>query len=101
MKWDAPPTSLDDADLPWTETRLWGGSSEAAAGSTEAGMKREYPSRKAYEAKAKEKTGIVVGYLKYDEKKESLPDDSDVFLAQGLLKVGKGTIADRGRSLHG
>jgi hypothetical protein len=91
IKWEAPPASLDDADLPWTKTRLWGSSSEGAAGSTEAGAKREFSSRKAYEAKAKEKTGIIVGYLKYDEKKEAFQDDADVFLAQGLLKVGKGT----------
>jgi len=91
MKWDAPNTSLDAADLPWTRKRLWGGSSEAAPGPAQAGAQREFPSRKAYEAKAKEKTGIIVGYLKYDEKKESLPDDADVFLAQGRLKIGKGT----------
>jgi hypothetical protein len=82
IKWDAPHTSLDDSELPWTKTRLWGQAAEAG---------KTYPSLKSYEAKAKEKTGIILGYLKYDEKKESAPDDADVFLAQGLLKIGKGT----------
>jgi hypothetical protein len=91
IRWDAPHTSLDDKELPWTKTRLWGASSEVKTGSAEAGIKREFSSRKAYEAKAKEKTGIILGYLKYDEKKESTPNDADVFLAQGLLKIGKGT----------
>lgn len=91
IKWDAPPISLDDGELPWTETRLWGGSLEAATGSKEAGIKREFSTRKAYQAKAREETGIVVGYLKYDEEKESFTKDSDVFLGQGLLKVGKAT----------
>jgi hypothetical protein len=91
IKWDAPHTSLDDTELPWTKTRLWGGSSETATGSTEPGIKKEFSSRKAYEAKAKEKTGIILGYLKYDEKKETAPNDADIFLAQGLLKIGKGT----------
>jgi hypothetical protein len=82
IKWDAPHTSLDDSELPWTKTRLWGQAAEAG---------KTTPSLKAYEAKAKEKTGIILGYLKYDEKKEAAPDDSDVFLIQGLLKLGKGT----------
>ena len=82
IKWDAPHTSLDDTELPWTKTRLWGQAAEAG---------KTTPSLKAYEAKAKEKTGVILGYLKYDEKKESVPDDSDVFLIQGLLKLGKGT----------
>lgn len=91
IKWDAPATSLDGADLPWAGTRLWSGPSEAQTGSTESGIKREFSSRKAYEAKAKEETGVVVGYLKYDEEKESFSDDADVFIGQGLLKVGRGT----------
>ena len=82
IKWDAPHTSLDDTDLPWTKTRLWGQAAEAGKTS---------PSLKSYETKAKEKTGVILGYLKYDEKKESAPNDADVFLVQGLLKIGKGT----------
>jgi hypothetical protein len=90
-KWEAPPISLDDGELPWAKTSLRSRSREAGADAAESGAKKEFPSRKAYEAKAKERTGIVVGYLKYDEKKESFPDDADVFIGQGLLKVGKGT----------
>lgn len=91
LKWEVPPTRLDEQELPWTRTRLWGGSQEPATPPADGSPKKECPSRKAFEAKAKEKTGLIVGYLKYDEKKESLPDDADAFLAQGLLKVGKST----------
>jgi hypothetical protein len=98
LKWEAPATGLDEQELPWTRTRLWGGGSPEApaGGAADGGPPKEFPSRKAFEAKAKEKSGILVGYLKYDEKKESLPDDADAFLAQGLLKIGKSTsvIAD-------
>jgi hypothetical protein len=82
IKWDAPHTSLDDTELPWTKTRLWGQAADPG---------KTLPSLKSYEAKAKEKTGVILGYLKYDEKKEGAHDDADVFLAQGLLKIGKGT----------
>ncbi len=91
LKWEAPRTRLDERELPWTRTRLWGGSQEAPAPPAEGAPQKEFPTRKAFEAKAKEKTGLIVGYLKYDERKESLPDDADAFLAQGLLKVGKST----------
>jgi hypothetical protein len=91
LKWEAPATSLDEGELPWAETSLRSRSPDAGTDPAEKGVKREFASRKAYEAKAKERSGIVVGYLKYDEKKESFPDDADVFVGQGLLKVGKGT----------
>ncbi len=81
IKWDAPETFLDRVELPWVKTRLWGKQSETNKAS----------SLKQYEAKVKDKTGIILGYLKYDEKKESLPDDADVYLAQAQVKVGKDT----------
>jgi hypothetical protein len=81
VKWDAPETSLDKVELPWTNTRLWGRRSEH----------EEAPSLKPYQAKVKDRTGIIIGYLKYDERKESFPDDADVYLAQAQVKVGKDT----------
>ena len=67
--------------------RLWGNQSEPG----------KAPALKSYEAKVKEKTGIILGYLKYDEKKMQLTGDqevkadSDAFLAQAQVKVGKDT----------
>ena len=81
LRWDAPETSLDRAELPWTKTRLWGTASEPG----------KAPALKAYEAKVKDKTGIIMGYLKYDEKKESDILDANVYLAQAQVKVGKDT----------
>ncbi len=59
--------------------------------------REKHPVLKSYEAKVKDKTGIILGYLKYDEKKMQDTDvmedksDADAFLAQGQLKVGKDT----------
>jgi len=85
IKWNAPETALDKVELPWTKTRLWGQKSEKA------------PTLKTYESKEQDKTGIILGYLKYDEKKIQLTDDlevkadSNVFLAQAQIKIGKET----------
>jgi ABC-type transporter MlaC component len=87
VKWDAPETGLDKANLPWTSTRLWGKQSEPG----------KAPVLKSYEAKVNDKTGFILGYLKYDERKMVDTDviedksDADAFLAQGQLKVGKDT----------
>jgi hypothetical protein len=87
VKWDAPETALDKADLPWADTRLWGRASEPG----------KAPTLKQYEAKVQDRTGIILGYLKYDEKKMQLTDqqekksDADAFLAQAQIKVGKDT----------
>ena len=87
LRWDAPETAVDKVNLPWTSTRLWGKQSEPG----------KSPVIKAYEAKVKDKTGIILGYLKYDEKKMQLTDDlerkadADAFLAQAKIKVGKDT----------
>ena len=85
---NAPKTSLDDVNLPWTSTRLWGTQSEPG----------KAPTLKQYEAKVREKTGVVFGYLKYQENKlkstdtlETTTADSDAFLAQVQLKLGKDT----------
>jgi len=87
LRWDAPETAVDKVNLPWTSTRLWGKQNEPG----------KSPVIKAYEAKVKDKTGIILGYLKYDEKKMQLTDDlerkadADAFLAQAKIKVGKDT----------
>jgi hypothetical protein len=87
VKWDAPETALDKVNLPWTNTRLWGKASEPGKASD----------LKTYEAKVKDKTGIILGYLKYDERKMVLTDqketkaDADAFLAQAQVKIGKAT----------
>ena len=81
IKWDAPETSLDKVALPWTGTRLWGTASEAG----------KAPSLKPYEAKVKDKTGIIIGYLKYDERGKTKPKDADVYLSQAQVKIGKDT----------
>jgi hypothetical protein len=86
IKLDAPETALDRVDLPWTG-RLWGTASEPG----------KAPTLKQYEAKVNDKTGIIFGYLKYFEEKLQLTDDkeakadSDAFLAQAQIKVGKDT----------
>ena len=81
VKWDTPETFLDKVILPWTDTRLWGKASESG----------KAPALKPYEAKVRDKSGIILGYLKYDEKKESKLKDADVYLAQAQVKVGKDT----------
>ena len=87
LAWNAPTTGLDNLSLPWTSTRLWGKQSEPG----------KAPTLKTYEAKVKDKTGILVGYLKYDEYKMVTTDqknvkaDADAFLAQAQIKVGKDT----------
>jgi hypothetical protein len=87
ISWAAPETALDSVNLPWTSTRLWGTKSEQG----------KAPTLKGYEAKVKDKTGVVLGYLKYDEKKlqdEDVADDkadADVYLAQAQVKFGKET----------
>lgn len=81
IKWDAPETSLDRISLPWTETRLWGAPSEI----------EKVPVMKPYLSKLKDRTGVIIGYLKYDEKGRSTPDDADAYLAQAQIKVGKDT----------
>ncbi len=87
ISWTAPETPVDKFELPWTSTRLWGKQSESG----------KAPTLKTYESKVKDKTGVVLGYLKYDEYKlvntddKKVKTDSDVFLAQGQLKIGKDT----------
>jgi hypothetical protein len=84
---NAPETPLDNISLPWTSTRLWGKQSEPG----------KAPTLKTYEAKVKDKTGIIFGYLKYDEYKlinkndEEVKADADAFLAQAQIKIGKDT----------
>jgi hypothetical protein len=87
IRWDAPQTALDRVDLPWTSVRLWGKQSEPG----------KAPTLKQYEAKVQDKTGIILGYLKYDERKVQITDDleknsdADAFLAQAQIKIGKDT----------
>ncbi|MFZ5906561.1 MAG: DUF3373 family protein [Nitrospirota bacterium] len=87
LAWNAPETGLDRVSLPWTSTRLWGNQSEQG----------KAPTLKTYEAKVKDKTGIILGYLKYDEHKlvntdnKQVQTDADAFLAQAQVKIGKGT----------
>jgi hypothetical protein len=86
IKLNAPETALDTVNLPWTN-RLWGKASEPG----------KAPALKQYEAKVNDKTGIILGYLKYQENKLVSTDDketkadSDAFLAQAQIKVGKDT----------
>ncbi|HWR26555.1 MAG TPA: DUF3373 family protein, partial [candidate division Zixibacteria bacterium] len=87
VKWDAPKTFLDNIELPWGG-KLWGEYKEA---SNDKGPERKFASLEGYERKAKERSGIILGYLKYDERKISLPEDADVFLGQAELKIGKDT----------
>ena len=87
VKWDAPKTFLDNIKLPWAG-KVWEKQKEA---SDDKGPERKFASLEAYERKAKERSGIILGYLKYDEKKISLPEDADVFLGQAELKIGKDT----------
>jgi hypothetical protein len=88
LQWNAPETALDKVDLPWTSTRLWGKQSEPGKALV----------LKQYEAKVRDKSGIIIGYLKYDEKKMQNTDnlegkgaDADAFLAQAQVKIGKDT----------
>jgi hypothetical protein len=87
IKWNAPETALDKVDLPWSDMRLWGKQSEPG----------KAPTLKQYETKVADRSGIIVGYLKYDEKKMVNTDqketkaDADAFLAQAQLKIGKDT----------
>ncbi len=84
---NAPATPLDNLSLPWTSTRLFGKQSEPG----------KAPTLKAYESKVNDKTGIILGYLKYDEYKlinkndEEVKADADAFLAQAQIKIGKDT----------
>ena len=87
VKWDAPKTFLDNIKLPWAG-KVWEKQKEA---SDDKGPERKFASLEGYERKAKERSGIILGYLKYDEKKISLPEDADVFLGQAELKIGKDT----------
>jgi hypothetical protein len=86
IKLNAPETALDRVNLPWTD-RLWGTASEPG----------KAPALKQYESKVQEKTGIILGYLKYKENKLVSTDDveikadSDAFLAQAQIKIGKDT----------
>ena len=87
LKVDAPESALDSVNLPWT-SRLWGKQSEPG----------KAPTLKQYEAKVRDKTGIILGYLKYDERKmkdisteKETKADADVFLAQAQVKIGKDT----------
>lgn len=77
LKWDAPREPLGEVKLPWAE-RLWGE------------MKPGVPALDFYERKVREKTGFIAGYLKYKEM-DFKPDDPEVALAQGTLKIGKDT----------
>jgi hypothetical protein len=81
IKWDAPKTALDDVELPWSKKRLWGEFSKSG----------DAPVLKPYEAKVNDRTGIILGYLKYDERGLKLTDDANVYLAQAQVKVGKDT----------
>jgi len=87
LSWTAPETAIDTINLPWTSTRLWGKQSEAG----------KAPTLKTYESKVKDKTGVILGYLKYDEYKlvntdnKQVQTDADAFLAQAQVKVGKDT----------
>jgi hypothetical protein len=87
IAWTAPDTGLDKVSLPWASTRLWGTQSEPG----------KAPTLKSYEAKVKDRTGILFGYLKYDEEKlqleqdEDTKADADAYLAQVQVKVGKDT----------
>ncbi|MFH0933240.1 MAG: DUF3373 family protein [Nitrospirota bacterium] len=90
LKWDAPQTALDKIELPWTK-KLWGESKSAASAGKPEGGDRKFATLEGYERKAKERSGIILGYLKYDERKISLPDDADVYLAQAEVKIGKDT----------
>jgi len=81
IQWNPPMGALDKVALPWTKTRLRGKASQPGTA----------PAAKPAEAKAREKTGFILGYLKYDERKETRPDDADVYLAQAQLKIGQDT----------
>jgi hypothetical protein len=86
IKLDAPETALNEVTLPWTG-RLWGKASEPG----------KAPALKQYEAKIQDKTGVILGYLKYKENKLVSTDDieikadSDAFLAQVQMKIGRDT----------
>ncbi len=87
LAWNAPETGLDTVNLPWTSTRVWGKQSEPG----------KAPTLKTYESKVKDKTGVILGYLKYDEYKlvdtdnKTVQTDANAFLAQAQVKVGKDT----------
>jgi hypothetical protein len=87
IKWDAPETALDKVNLPWTDTRLWGSASESG----------KAPTLKTYESKVADKSGIILGYLKYDERKmvntdeKEVKADANAFLAQAQMKIGRET----------
>ncbi|NWF51696.1 MAG: DUF3373 family protein [Nitrospirae bacterium] len=87
IKWDAPKTFLDEVELPWTG-KIWEGYKET---SNNRPLEKKFATLEGYEKKVKERSGIILGYLKYDERKISLPDDADVYLGQAELKIGKDT----------
>jgi hypothetical protein len=86
-KWDAPETGLARTSMPWTTGRLWGDRND----------QENAPVLKSYQSKVKDKSGIILGYLKYQENKLEEPEyeeeraDSDAFLAQATVKLGKET----------
>jgi Sec-independent protein translocase protein TatA len=87
ISWNAPESAIDKVNLSWTSTRLWGTQSEPG----------KAPTLKTYEAKVNDKTGIILGYIKYAEFKlvdtDTLEEnsDADAFIAQAQLKIGKDT----------
>ena len=87
VKWDAPETFLDDIELPWAG-KVW---EKPKDQSNNKPVERKFATLEGYEKKVKERSGIILGYLKYDERKISLPDDADVFLGQAELRIGKDT----------
>jgi len=87
LKWEAPENKLDHINLPWAKTRLWGKMGDVEKTST----------LKQYKEKLADKTGVIIGYLKYDEKKmvtteeKHVKSDADVFLTELQFKLGKDT----------
>ena len=100
IKWDAPPTSLDDRELPWTETRLWRGSLDTATGSKEAGIKREFSSRRAYEAKAERRPGLWWATSSMMRKKSPLRKRLGCLPWTGSAQGRKSYVPDPGWPLH-
>jgi len=87
IKWDAPKTFLDDIQLPWTG-KIWERQKED---SNDKVPERKFATLDGYEKKVKERSGIILGYLKYDETKISTSYDANVYLAQAEVKIGKDT----------
>lgn len=87
IKWDAPHTFLDDIKLPWAE-KVWARQNVA---SNNRSIERKFATLEGYERKVKERSGFILGYLKYDERKISTPEDADVYLGQVEVKIGRDT----------